>query len=473
MSNFFEAPAESWTYSAIAENYGVSDDISRIFLRIKKDLEERAEKNDPDGAHADRILKVHWQVRKAITLSWATACRPLRLRTAAEAAEGHKYCPKLVANMKKCLSIDQIKHKATIAAFTDGAESMSIARQAILTDLGMDNNPFLKREASADGLEPNSTNKRLCTPSPFLRSSSPSAEILLSDSDDEPNSKFSLPSDCPVIINDVVGLQLGSLPRKEFRWVVMDVDISDKWHLFKETSLKLAKEEGLLVESHPQQHCPLMVEVFGFKLLEAMYKDVVRRLTEQETELDAEVLIKLTRIVKRLQREEFVRYGGFRIANTCVTNTISIERVPRVTLKSSVGEIELCTTYIDPVLAPVFADPDRGVQEEMNNLYSLCADLIRVAVFNKDAIDFYNKNCVLGFQVVGRHITFYLTTLLYDGLYVMVEVGHIDVPMSLEQLPAFIASLDTLLVVSNAFWTNCATTRPAAEMEPNKRDTKL
>ena len=61
MSNFFEAPAESWTYSAIAENYSVSDDISRIFLRIKKDLEERAEKNDPDGAHADRILKVHWQ----------------------------------------------------------------------------------------------------------------------------------------------------------------------------------------------------------------------------------------------------------------------------------------------------------------------------------------------------------------------------------------------------------------------------
>ncbi|CAG8591829.1 7290_t:CDS:2, partial [Paraglomus brasilianum] len=177
-----------------------------------------------------------------------TACRPLWLRTAAEAAEGYKYCPvssdgitanhvpsffpplkqKLVANAKKCLSIDQIKHEATIAAFTDGAESMSIARQAILTDLGMaglDNNPFLKHEASADGLEPNSTNKRLCTPSPFLRSSLPSAEILLSDSDDEPNSNG------------------GSLPQKEFRWVVMDIDISDKWHLFKETSLKLAKEE--------------------------------------------------------------------------------------------------------------------------------------------------------------------------------------------------------------------------------------
>ncbi|CAG8586002.1 13560_t:CDS:2, partial [Racocetra fulgida] len=74
------------------------------------------------------------------------------------------------------------------------------------------------------------------------------------------------------------------------------------------------------------------------------------------------------------------------------------------------------------------------VQEEANNLYLLCTDLMRIAVFNKDAIDYYNMNCVLGFQVVGQHITFYLTTLLYDALYVMVEVGHIDIPRSLEQV---------------------------------------
>ncbi|CAG8515579.1 10438_t:CDS:2 [Paraglomus occultum] len=111
------------------------------------------------------------------------------------------------------------------------------------------------------------------------------------------------------------------------------------------------------------------------------------------------------------------------------------------------------------------------VQEEVDNLYSLCTDLIWIAVFNKDAIDFYNKDCMLGFQVIGSHITFYLSTLLYDSLYVMVEIGHLNVPMSLEQLPAFITSLDTLLVVSNAFWTNCAMSHPVAEMEPNKRNT--
>ncbi len=39
----------------------------------------------------------------------------------------------------------------------------------------------------------------------------------------------------------------------------------------------------------------------------------------------------------------------------------SIERVPRVTLKSPVGEVELCVTYIDPILSPLFTDPDRDI----------------------------------------------------------------------------------------------------------------
>ncbi|CAB4378602.1 unnamed protein product [Rhizophagus irregularis] len=56
------------------------------------------------------------------------------------------------------------------------------------------------------------------------------------------------------------------------------------------------------------------------------------------------------------------------------------------------------------------------VKQKSKNL--LCTDLIRIAVFNKDAIDFYNMKCMLGFQVVGQHITFYLLpyyTMLYFG----------------------------------------------------------
>ena len=42
------------------------------------------------------------------------------------------------------------------------------------------------------------------------------------------------------------------------------------------------------------------------------------------------------------------------------------------------------------------------VQEEVNNLYLLCTDLIWIVVFNKDAIDYHNMNCMLRFQVVSK-----------------------------------------------------------------------
>jgi len=82
------------------------------------------------------------------------------------------------------------------------------------------------------------------SPQPMLIES-PEESDTLSGTDIVPN--------CPAIINDVVGLELGPLPRKESRWFVDDVDVSEKWHLFKEKSLELANREGLFVESHTQQ----------------------------------------------------------------------------------------------------------------------------------------------------------------------------------------------------------------------------
>ncbi|GES93675.1 C2H2-type zinc finger transcription factor [Rhizophagus clarus] len=57
-------------------------------------------------------------------------------------------------------------------------------------------------------------------------------------------------------------------------------------------------------------------------------------------------------------------------------------------------------------------------------------------------------NCMLGFQVV---------------------VGHVNVPMSLEEVPAFLTSLDTLLIISNMFWDNCIVS--TENKEPSRRST--
>ncbi|CAB4389548.1 unnamed protein product [Rhizophagus irregularis] len=122
--------------------------------------------------------------------------------------------------------------------------------------------------------------------------------------------------------------QLVSLPRKESRWILNDIDVSEKWHLFKEKSLELANGEGLFVESHtqqilslshvlllkPKQHCPLMLEVL------------------------------LIRIVKRLQRDEIARGKAVSELQILAVDR-SYGELPRSTLKSPIGEVELYTTY--------------------------------------------------------------------------------------------------------------------------------
>ncbi|CAG8660319.1 210_t:CDS:2, partial [Paraglomus brasilianum] len=261
-------------------------------------------------------------------------------------------------------------------------------------------NPTPKRAQTKKSLTQESLSSEESNPSPrsspnlqlTLQPLSPfhTTSILLSD-DDEPDLTLSIsgivPLDCPVIINDVEGLQLGPPPRQESRWLINEINVSEKWHQFKEKSLKLATERGLFVESHtqeilslshilllkPKQHCPLMVEVFGAELLEVMHKDMLQRFTEQETEIDIEIFMKLTQIVKQLQQGKVTRDIAVTELQTLMINRsygeISIlkaikniiEKVPRNTLKSLVGEVELCTTYIDPVLSPIIADPDRDI----------------------------------------------------------------------------------------------------------------
>ncbi|CAG8707095.1 8190_t:CDS:2 [Cetraspora pellucida] len=75
----------------------------------------------------------------------------------------------------------------------------------------------------------------------------PAGNLLFDNSHESYDFDTGIASNCPAIINDVVGLQLGPLPQKESRWLINNIDISEKWHLFKEKSLELANREGLFV----------------------------------------------------------------------------------------------------------------------------------------------------------------------------------------------------------------------------------
>ncbi|GBB91943.1 hypothetical protein RclHR1_01940020 [Rhizophagus clarus] len=105
-----------------------------------------------------------------------------------------------------------------------------------------------------------------------------------------------------------------------------------------------------------------------------MYKDITKGFTKQESEFNEETLIKLIRIVKRLQRYEITRDKAVSELHVLAVDHSYGERAilkyrksARTALKSPIGEVELCTTYIDPVHCPLFMDPDRGVVLRWSN----------------------------------------------------------------------------------------------------------
>ncbi|KAI7861425.1 hypothetical protein BDF14DRAFT_1738722, partial [Spinellus fusiger] len=82
-------------------------------------------------------------------------------------------------------------------------------------------------------------------------------------------------------------------------------------------------------------------------------------------------------------------------------------------------------------------------------------DLVQLVLLAKNAIDTYRNKFVLSFLVVGHHAMFYLTDGTRNGFYPMVKIAHIQLPMSLKELPLFIAQADQLTIVSSAFWSLC------------------
>lgn len=84
---------------------------------------------------------------------------------------------------------------------------------------------------------------------------------------------------------------------------------------------------------------------------------------------------------------------------------------------------------------------------QVGNTFAIAKDLVRLALFSKNAIDTHGMHGILAFQAIGRHVFFYLTTLLNDALYVMMEIGKIEIPSCIMDLPAYVAQSHRLLDV--------------------------
>ncbi|KAI9323134.1 hypothetical protein BX666DRAFT_1883632 [Dichotomocladium elegans] len=172
-----------------------------------------------------------------------------------------------------------------------------------------------------------------------------------------------------------------------------------------------------------------------------------------------------------------------------------LNKLPEYGQRTVIGEQDLITNYIDPIVSPIFHQPVCGrlfrwlnreveytemlrpdgamfLTEQRSTEYAIgfCEvksndndgnigtheDLYRLAIFCKDAMDNDQINAYMALQVVGDTAMFYLFVRQPDATYAMFEISRLRMPMSIQDLAPFATKIGLLKQVSDAYQRHCA-----------------
>jgi hypothetical protein len=74
-------------------------------------------------------------------------------------------------------------------------------------------------------------------------------------------------------------------------------------------------------------------------------------------------------------------------------------------------------------------------------------DLLRIGMISGESINKNNYDGVVGVHVVGLQVTFYIITLMANGIYVMLEICSVSLPRDFTELKFYIATMEDILLV--------------------------
>ncbi|KAG2207588.1 hypothetical protein INT45_002603, partial [Circinella minor] len=178
-----------------------------------------------------------------------------------------------------------------------------------------------------------------------------------------------------------------------------------------------------------------------------------------------------------------------------------LSALPKDEIMDEIHEQELCIRYLNAALSPLFDDPEKGYffrwtstnsmnapnsvigrpdvmisalrgvtftknigfgemksMQQCSNNFVISKDLIRLGLFSKEAINNYNLKGCLAIQSVGFTTTFYISTLMGDGIYTMIEIGSITVPSAISNLGKYLIDFDIILNILSIHEQNCKKT---------------
>ncbi|KAG0162143.1 hypothetical protein DFQ30_003095 [Apophysomyces sp. BC1015] len=212
--------------------------------------------------------------------------------------------------------------------------------------------------------------------------------------------------------------------------------------------------------------------------------DIVNDLRTHKVDRD-DAVIQLLLLRKQVSKEEYRIIKSF---------ASLIRSLPIEGISNTILEQELINRFIAPALNPLFDDPEhdnlfrdkkfqhdycqqrtarcisvldgsnwgvtRGFSEakchsQAENKYLLAKDLVRLGIFAKNSIDVNNMKGVLAMQVIGRRVFFYIVILMYDGMYIMYEIGQLLIPAKLSDLSLYAGQVDTILDIISVYDNLC------------------
>ncbi|KAG1447803.1 hypothetical protein G6F55_010941 [Rhizopus delemar] len=112
-------------------------------------------------------------------------------------------------------------------------------------------------------------------------------------------------------------------------------------------------------------------------------------------------------------------------------------------------------------------------QAMVGDHYLVNLDLMRLATLGKNSINENELTGNMSIHIVGPFITFYLIQLNADGLYCMTELAHVQYPMSVSEVPAYLTNFSNLKNVLHVFQSFCKYEDTNADLSSWRRDSLL
>ncbi|KAI8988615.1 hypothetical protein BDF20DRAFT_856753 [Mycotypha africana] len=282
----------------------------------------------------------------------------------------------------------------------------------------------------------------------------------------------------------------------------------DQFVQYKKAAELIAKERGFYVDGNlheiaclndvlflkENEYSDEQLSHFGFTNLEELRGHIIEEYMDQNEKFDDSFFHQISEILRNfrpqdgrrrakqqlnelLKGADDVDYKLIEILINCFNKLPLFSR-----LDEEIGEAELQGNYIDPIVYPMFHDPEDNiyfrwlnrqtqdtearrpdghiykmkqrrivcsvgfveVKAEKSNSLKQHEDMLRLIAFCKDALENQSrKETMIAVQVVGCYISFYIFVRV-DGLYLMVDLLSFETAKHIGELPLLLNFFDKL-----------------------------